>query len=248
MKSIVLKIISVLMWIWFLLSSIVLTPVLVFLWLLTFWWDHNLRILHRFSCFWGAQYIWMNPLWKLKITDRGKFDDNKAYIIVSNHQSLADILVIYSLFKHFRWTSKVENFKTPFVGWVLSFNRSIKVFRNEKDAFERFQNQAVKELKSGNSIMVFPEGTRSKKGDLGRFKDGAFRIALETGSDILPMVLDGTSKAIPKKGWSLTGKQEMILKILDPLPYDNFKDIDYQELNKGIRKIIGDELNLLRQK
>jgi 1-acyl-sn-glycerol-3-phosphate acyltransferase len=177
----------------------------------------------------------MVPYWSLKIYGREKIDNRKHYIMVSNHQSLADIVLIYSLFKHFRWTSKVENFKFPFVGWVLSLNRSIKVYRGASDAYLKFEEQALRALNNGNSIMIFPEGTRSKDGKMGNFKDGAFRLAHDTKTDILPMVLDGTSKAIPKSGWILRGRQKMILKVLDPEPYNDFSGLSLTETSGLIR-------------
>ena len=226
----------------------ILTPFILAIWLFTVIPDKNLRILQRFSCFWGAQYIWAIPLWKLKIQGRGNLDDHKTCIMVSNHQSLADILVIYSLFKHFRWTSKAENFRLPFVGWVLSLNRSIKIYRGSGDAWKMFESQAVKTLATGNSIMIFPEGTRSKTAEMGKFKEGAFRLALQTKTDIQPMVLDGTSRAIPKSGWVLKGRQEMVLKVLDPLPYEGFKDLNPAQVAELVRGIIREALDKLRQK
>jgi len=229
MRKFLLATISILLWIYFVISSVILTPIGLIIWLFTVLFDKNLRLLHLFSCFWGAQYIWIIPYWSLKIYDRYKFAKKKQYIMISNHQSLADIVVIYSLFKHFRWTSKIENFRLPFVGWVLSMNRSIKIYRGASDAYKKFEEQAKKAIKNGNSIMVFPEGTRSKDGRMGRFKEGAFRLALETKTDILPMVLDGTSKAIPKSGWILTGREKMILKVLDPVPYKDFEHLSIRE-------------------
>ncbi len=246
MHSFFLKLISAVLWLWFVISSLILTPPLFVIWGLTFFFDRRLRILHLYSCFWGAQYIWVNPLWRLKIIDREKFKSSRAQVVVSNHQSLVDIIVIYSLFKHFRWTSKLENFRLPFVGWVLRMNKSIKIFRNDPDAYEKFREQALKALSDGNSIMIFPEGTRSKNTRLRKFKEGAFRIALETGSDILPVVLNGTGKAIPKKGWSLEGKQKLVCRVLDPLSYDVFKNKTAAETAEMTHQIIQkalDELN-----
>lgn len=239
-------IVSVLLWIYFVISSTIFTPVAIIIWLLTVSFDSNLRVLHLFSCFWGAQYIWVVPYWSLKIYDRKKFDNKKHYIIVSNHQSLADIVVIYSLFKHFRWTSKVENFKTPFVGWVLAFNRSIKIYRGATDAYQKFEEQALQALNTGNSIMIFPEGTRSKTGKMGKFKDGAFRLAHDSKSDILPMVIDGTSRAIPKSGWILTGREKMFLKVLDPVPYSEFSNLSVNETSELIREKIENGLKEIR--
>lgn len=246
MKKLTLIVISLFLWAYFILSSILLTPIGLIIYLFSLLFDRKLRFLHLFSCFWGAQYIWVVPLWSLQIYDRDKFKKGRNYIVISNHQSLADIIVIYSLFKIFRWTSKVENFSLPFVGWVLSLNHSIRIYRGASDAYRLFEEQAVKSLKDGMPVMIFPEGTRSKDGTLGKFKDGAFRLAHDTGTDILPMVLDGTSKAIPKSGWILTGKEKMVLKVLDPVPFDEFKDLSIAETSQLLRERIDKGLNEIR--
>ena len=234
------------MWLWLLISSLVYTPIIVILWTLTFWWNTNLRITHRFACFWAAQYIWVNPLWRLKIIDRKNIRPMKKYVLMSNHQSLVDIVIIDSLFKHFRWVSKAKNFKIPFVGWILTINGSIKIYRNDKEAFEKFRKRAMRILDKGNSIMIFPEGTRSRSGDIGRFMDGAFQIAMETKTDILPMVIEGSSGAIPRAGWVLSGKRRMHLKVLEPLAYEDWKDKTLSELKDMVKEIISAELSILR--
>ncbi len=246
MKEIELKIVSILVWLYLILSSIVYTPILLTLWLLTFWWDTNLRITHRFACFWAAQYIWLNPLWKLKITGRKNVRPRKKYVVMVNHQSLVDIIIVDSLFIHFRWVSKSKNFRIPFVGWILTINGSIKVYRNDSEAYEKFRKRTVRILEKGNSIMVFPEGTRSRSGEIGRFMDGAFKIAMETKTDILPMVLDGSSGAIPRAGWKLTGKRKLTLKVLDPLVYEDWKDKSLVELKELVKGVISAELTKLR--
>jgi 1-acyl-sn-glycerol-3-phosphate acyltransferase len=246
MKTFFLKIISVLLWSWFLFSSIIFTPVLLILLIFSFLVDRKRKLLHLFSCFWGAQYIWVNPFWRLKISGRENIEKGKVYMMMSNHQSLVDIVVIYSLFRHFAWTSKLENFKLPFVGWVLSANRSIRIYRNSNQAFELFREQALKTIQRGSSIMIFPEGTRSKNDQLGHFKDGAFKIIHEMKMDVLPMVLDGTSKAIPKKGWSLTGKQRMVLKVMPPVPFDEIANETVGETKAKLRTLILNELLKIR--
>ncbi|MCB8994598.1 MAG: 1-acyl-sn-glycerol-3-phosphate acyltransferase [Bacteroidales bacterium] len=248
MRKFFLTTLSILMWILFLISCFILMPVLLFIWAVTWPFDRNLWLVHRFSCFWGAFYIWMVPLWSLKIEGRKKLKDNHVKILVSNHQSFADILIVNSLFRHFRWTSKVENFKMPFVGWVLTLNRSIKIYRAAGDAFQKFKDQAVKSLAEGNTLAIFPEGTRSRTGEMGKFKEGAFMLALQTKTDIFPMVLDGSAKAIPKKGWVLTGRSKMILKVLDPIPYESFKDMTPGELSLKVHDIIQSALKELRKK
>jgi len=94
--------------------------------------------------------------------------------------------------------------------------------------------------------MVFPEGTRSKEGKVNRFKEGAFRIAHEMKADILPMVLDGTSGAIPKSGWSLRGKQKIILKVIDPVSYNEFHKLSIRETRDKFQDMISDEIMKIR--
>jgi len=236
-----LVIISLLLWIYFLLSSVILTPFLILIWGITRPFDPRLMTLHKLSCFWGAQYIWVNPLWSLKIQHKERFNDKIPHILVSNHQSFVDILVVYSLFKHFKWTSKAENFKLPFVGWVLSFNNSIPVYRGAHDAYVKFSGKALEALRSGSSIMMFPEGTRSRTGEMGKFRDGAFMVAREAKIPIQPMVIHGSFSAIPKKGWVIQGKNKMTLRVLDPIPYDDFKDLSISEISQLVHKKIKDE-------
>ena len=245
-NKIKLGFLSILLWVHFILSSIILTPFLILLRISTFFFDPQLKILHKFSCFWGAQYIWVNPMWSLKIEHKERFNDRQAHIMVCNHQSLVDIIVVYSLFKHFKWTSKVENFKLPFVGWVLSFNNSIPVYRGAHDAYIKFAARAIKELNAHSSIIMFPEGTRSQTGKLGRFKDGAFKLAHDAKVSILPMVIHGTSAAVPKKGWMIKGKQKLILRVLDPVHYNSYKHITVKETSDMIRNIIHSELEKMK--
>jgi 1-acyl-sn-glycerol-3-phosphate acyltransferase len=209
--------------------------------------DKKLWLLHRLACFWGAIYIWCVPFWSLKIYGRKKLKDKEVKIMMSNHQSFVDILIVNSLFRHYKWTSKVENFKLPFVGWVLSLGKCIRIYRGSGDAWQKFYRQASKTLAQGNTIMVFPEGTRSKTGDMGKFKEGAFLLALQTKTDIQPMVLDGSFKATPKNGWVLTKHQKMVLKVLDPLPYESFKDLTAAQTAKKVHSIIESALRELRE-
>jgi 1-acyl-sn-glycerol-3-phosphate acyltransferase len=246
LKKFFLTVLSAVLWVYFVVSSIVLTLIIIVLKAVTYPFDKNLRVVQKFSCFWGAQYIWVVPLWSARIYGRKKIDDRKVKIMVSNHQSFADILLMNSLFRHFRWTSKAENFKIPFVGWVLAINRSLRIYRNASDAWERFEKQAVKSLAEGNSLLIFPEGTRSRTGVMGKFKEGAFKLALETKTDLQPMVLDGSSKAVPQKGWVLTGRSKMVVRVLDIMPYESFKDLTASQLAQKVHGLISENLSEIR--
>ena len=84
------------------LSSAVFFLVAALIWLFTYPFDRRLRLLHQFTCFWASLYIWIFPPWSVSVEGRDRFMDNETYVIVSNHQSLVDILVAFTLFKHFK--------------------------------------------------------------------------------------------------------------------------------------------------
>src|SRR4029079_1418346 len=142
------------------ISSILLFPVAVLIWATTVLFDKRLVLLHRFTCFWASLYSWFNPVWRVRVEGREKIDPNTAYVMVANHQSLLDILVLFRLFTHFKWVSKIENFRVPCIGWNMSLNRYIKLRRGDKESIDAMMTAAQQALAEGNSIMMFPEGTR----------------------------------------------------------------------------------------
>ena len=125
---------SLLFWVFMTASSIALFPVAVVIWALTAPFDHRKVVLHQFTCFWAALYTWLNPAWRVTIRGREKLDSNRAVVLVANHLSLLDILVLFRLFSHFKWVSKSENFRVPCIGWNMSLNRYIKLVRGNKQS------------------------------------------------------------------------------------------------------------------
>src|SRR5437764_5945818 len=167
---------SLVFWLFLVASSIVLFPVAVLLWAVTAPFDRRRVLLHRFTCFWASLYTWLNPAWRVEVHGREKIRRDAAYVIVANHQSLLDILVLFRLFVHFKWVSKIENFRVPCVGWNMSLNRYIKLRRGDKTSAQAMMRECERALAQGNSIMMFPEGTRSADGQLREFKHGAFTL------------------------------------------------------------------------
>ena len=222
-------------------------PIALVIWSLTILFDRKLVILHQFCCFWATQHIWVCPYWKLDIKGRKNIHWGNTYVLTSNHQSMIDIILLYSLFRHFKWVSKAENFKIPFIGWNLMINQYIKIDRGDRKSIIKMINDCQRTIEKGNSILIFPEGSRSKTGDLQLFKDGAFVIAHKTKTPIIPIVLDGTAKALPKHGIILQGKQRLIVRILEEVPYERFKDLTVKETSDMIKKIISDELEKIRK-
>ena len=231
---------STLVWVFVTVSSIVLYPIAVTIWVLTVWFDRRLVVLHRFTCFWASLYTWFNPAWPVTVEGREKIRADTTYVMVANHLSLLDILVLFRLFRHFKWVSKIENFKVPFIGWNMSMNRYIKLRRGDRESVIEMMAECEKTIEGGNSIMMFPEGTRSPTGEMRPFKPGAFELAKKTATAVLPIVISGTADARPKRGCVLQGRHPVRSRVLDPIPPERFADMTVEQLTTHVREWIAD--------
>ena len=167
MKKTGMIVYTILIWIFFLVTSIVLFSIACVIWLLTRWFDRRLVILHLWSCFWGSWYIWFNPLWRVRVSGRRKIPWRRPCILVSNHKSTLDILVLYHLFVPYKWVSKKENFRIPIIGWLMRLNGYLEIDRGQKNSLVKLMDKAGESIRQGNSIMIFPEGTRYRSESLG---------------------------------------------------------------------------------
>jgi 1-acyl-sn-glycerol-3-phosphate acyltransferase len=224
-------------------SSALFFPVACVIWLLTRPFDRRLVLLHLFTCFWATLYIWIVPAWSLKVTGREKIDKKKTYMIVSNHQSLLDIIVAFGLFVHFKWVSKAEIFRIPFIGWNMVLNRYVKLKRGDKKSIEKMMAHCEETLAEGSSLYMFPEGTRSKTGDLKDFKPGAFILAHKMKIPILPVVITGTRDALPKKSLIIHGRHAITLRVLDEIPYEKFSGLSVDETSAMVRELFSSHLH-----
>jgi 1-acyl-sn-glycerol-3-phosphate acyltransferase len=224
--------------IFFMVSSAGLFLIALAIWLGTVFFDRRLVILHMFTSFWACLYIWVMPAWSITIKGRSKIRHNAHYIIVSNHQSQLDILVAFRLFFPFKWVSKAEVFKLPFIGWNMSLNRYIKLKRGDKKSISKMMAECEKAIKDGNSIYIFPEGTRSKTGELRPFKHGAFILARKMKVPILAVAINGTKNALPKHSLNFHGKHDIRLDVLAEISYDAFKDLSVAETAEMVRLMI----------
>ncbi|HJQ82843.1 MAG TPA: lysophospholipid acyltransferase family protein [Candidatus Binatia bacterium] len=229
------RLFSTFFWIFLVASSILLFPVAVLVWAVTAPFDRRLVVLHRFTCFWASLYTWLNPAWRVRVEGRDKIRPDAAYVMVANHQSLLDILVLFRLFVHFKWVSKVENFRVPCIGWNMSLNRYIKLRRGSRESVAQMMRACEETLAAGSSVMIFPEGTRSRDGKLQPFKPGAFSLALQTRTAILPIVVEGTARALPKRGFVLQGRHEIRVRVLDEIPYVAFAERPVEAVSRDVQ-------------
>ncbi|OZG71811.1 1-acyl-sn-glycerol-3-phosphate acyltransferase [Hahella sp. CCB-MM4] len=240
------KIIGIIFLLFITLTSVALFAGALVLWLLTRWFDHRLVYLHRYTCFWAYLYVWSMPAWQVSFIDRHKINPRRTYVVVSNHQSLLDILVVFGLFFHFKWVSKAEIFQVPLIGWNMVLNRYVKLKRGDAESIGQMMSAAETHLKGQSSVYLFPEGTRSFDGRLKSFKPGAFILAKKLGLPILPIVIEGTTHALPKHSLEFHGRHPICVKVMDTIEPESFAQMSDTELAEYTRRKFAEELARLR--
>ena len=223
------------------LSSIAFFCIASIIWAITALFDRKLTILHYYSSLWAACYLKIVPAWNVQVVGRQKIDSNKCYIIVSNHLSQLDILACYKLFKPFKWVSKAEVFKIPFIGWNMVLNRYISIKRGDRAGIKHMLLNCEKTLNKGSSIFIFPEGTRSVDGNIGKFANGAFALATKLNLPIIPVVIKGAHQALPKNSLVIRSQHKITIEVLDPVEPESFTGKKPSELASEVRGLIADK-------
>ncbi len=146
---------------------------------------------------WSRINSFMTPMC-VSVSGRGNIDPACSYVIVSNHQSHYDVFVLYGwLGVDFKWVMKKELRKVPALGVACEKLEHIYIDRSDKGTALKSLNDAKKIIRNGTSVIFFPEGTRSRTGQMGDFKKGAFFMALDLGIPILPVTITGTKDILP---------------------------------------------------
>lgn len=178
-----------------------------------------------------------------------KIDRNKAYVIMANHNSMFDITSMYYLPLNFRWVTKREVMKTPFFGQLIFMHGDIMINRGRAaQAMEQLRTEGKMWLDRGVSVAIFPEGTRSKTGEMGRFKPGGFMMAKELGATILPVVMDGTNRVTKKNPFFFNWRNRVTVRVLDPIPAEEVATADLRTLLETTESRIKEELAAIRNK
>lgn len=234
--------------VWFISLSVllVLFPLSLIIWLITLPFDRERTIMHWWLVFHGILFSRLIPLWRLEVEGREKAGKGKTYVIISNHQSILDILILNCLRYRFRWISKIENYRLPVIGWYLRMAKYITIDRGNKDSKAVMMEKSAETLRKGISIMIFPEGTRSVDKEIGPFKLGAFQLALMTGRPVLPVLVDGTGGFLPKHGLVFSRGHKLKIRVLDPVPPEQFATDDPEVLAGRFRDLLVRELAHLR--
>lgn len=225
------------------ISSMIMVVIGFVIRLLTFPFDPRRVAVNLFSSFWASLYIWLMPFWSVQVINRKKLDMKKSYVMVSNHQSQLDILVVYQLYFPLRWISKAAVFRLPFIGWHMLNNGDVKLKRGDKESIRQMMEQCEKLLAQNVSIMIFPEGTRTRTGRVKPFKPGAFILAKKMKKSIVPLVINNTKNALPKYSLVLQGRHKMTVEVLDEIPYEQFAHMEVNQIADMVREMIISRVN-----
>jgi 1-acyl-sn-glycerol-3-phosphate acyltransferase len=157
----------------------------------------------------------LSPMWRFRI--HGDLPQRLApkTVCVSNHCSHTDVFLICHVPWEMKWLAKRSLFKLPFIGWGMWLVGDVGVDRGSSKALAALA-ECQGWLERGVPVMIFPEGTRSRSGQTQPFKDGAFKLAIDAGAEVLPMAVAGTETALPKHDWR-PGFARGVLKVGTPI-------------------------------
>jgi len=230
---------SFLVWVAWQLLVIVWTPVVGIALLLTGWWDRPRWIAGLVFRFGARLLVALNPFWRVRTVGHLPERGSHPFVAVANHESLADIILIGSLPWDMKWLSKASIFRVPFLGQMMRMAGDVGVERGSARSRGASYGALLSWINRGASIMIFPEGTRSRTTEMLPFRNGAFRLAIETGAPILPLAVHGTRTAI-RKGSMQFGNARVVVRILDPVPTAGLGLDDLDELRSAVRRDIED--------
>lgn len=214
-----------------------LLPLLSIIFIFTVPFDSGRYTVGRWFRRGAVTAVALNPLWRFRTSGYVPADPRHPYVAVSNHESLADIFLISHLPWEMKWLSKDAIFRIPIMGWLMRMAGDIPVARTSRSSRAEALELCRDRLSRRVSIMIFPEGTRSKTGELLPFRDGAFRIAVQLGLPILPMAVAGTRSAM-RKGSLVFGRANAEVRVLEPISTEGMTLEDVPALRDRVRALI----------
>ncbi len=210
--------ISVLAWVGISLSTVFWTLLIGLVYAGHPVWDPRLKLAHRLACQWGRGLVRMAPGSRVKLAGRRHVPVGRPVIFMANHQSYVDVPALFFLPGQFKWMADADLFRIPVFGWAMRMAGYIPVRRGDARQGMRSLQSAKELLQQGISIFIFPEGTRSHTGLMGRFQTGGFRLALETGAPIVPVVVSGTRYLLPRGDWVFRWGARIWIDLLPAVP------------------------------
>jgi 1-acyl-sn-glycerol-3-phosphate acyltransferase len=195
----------------------------------------------------GSWVTKVNPMWKIELTGEEVIKNPRnPYVVVSNHQSMADIPCVSYVPWEMKWVGKTAVFKVPLAGLLLKMAGDIPVNRSDKESRGAVYDKARAVLDQNCSVMFFAEGTRSKDTRVLPFHDGAFKVAIDAQVPIIPIAIEGSHDCLPKNTWLFTEHTHVQVKVLPPVETTGMTQQDLPALRYLVRNTIMDQVALWR--
>ena len=232
------KLISMIIWANGAVLTFALFLLMLFFSTILYPFDRQRRLPHALCYWWSDLNIALNPYWKLMVSGLENIDRKKTYVIIANHLSQADIVLLYQTRMQFKWVAKSPLFAVPVLGWCMTLCKHIKLERGSLSSVKDIYRKAATWLRSGMSVLFFPEGTRSENGDMKEFQNGAFKLAIKENVPILPIAIRGTHNTLPKGSWLFNTNITLRLKVLPSIDVSGYSPADFAALRDRAREAI----------
>jgi 1-acyl-sn-glycerol-3-phosphate acyltransferase len=176
---------------------------------------------------------------KLELTMDAPLDPKRPYVFMANHASMVDIWALFIVIPtSFRFIAKKQLSYIPLFGWAMGAGRFIFIDRQNPVAARRSIQEAARRIRGGQSVVIFPEGTRTRDGTLRAFKKGGFHLAIDSGVDIVPIAIRG-SRAVMPAGSPLIRAGRVNVEVGAPIPTAGLRPADREALVVAVRERIG---------
>ena len=163
----------------------------------------------------------------------------QPYVFVANHRSYFDVPALGAALKQLevRWAAKKEMLSVPFLGRALQASKNVIIDRGSPNRAIQSFKAARDKIEAGISVIFFPEGTRSRNGRVLPFKKGGFLVAVETGTPVVPVTINGSDRVFGKKQWQIKGG-EIEIVISPPIPVNGYTRDDLEILCQQARNSV----------
>jgi 1-acyl-sn-glycerol-3-phosphate acyltransferase len=233
---------SIYIWVFYLLMYVLMIVPTVLAFIISFPFDKHRIIANKLFMFTGRSFIWFNPKWNIELRGLQNYKPKEPRIFVGNHQSFLDMPLLASLPWQMKWVSKDGLAKIPVLGQIMLMSGHLAVKRGTTQAMLSMK-KLHPYLDAGIPVMLFPEGTRSRNGDLLKFKGGAFLMSTETNVPVQPILISGTRDIVRPDTFITRSSGTMIASILPPMyPTDYpsvgaFRDAVYQTMKAELESL-----------
>ena len=231
------RVLSAVLWLAYAVLVAVWTPLMAIAYVLTVPRDPGRYFVGRMFRLAAVTAVAINPLWRFRTSGVRIEDPRRPYVVVSNHESYADIFLISHLPWEMKWLSKDAIFRLPFMGWMMRMAGDVEVVRDNPASRAKSLEGMRDRLRKRVSVMIFPEGTRSPTEQLLPFRDGAFRLAIEEGVPVLPLVVAGTRNAMAKHSF-VFNRARAEVRVLPPIETTGLSPSDAPALRERVQRII----------